>query len=74
MSINEQQVTLLVLLNLSAAFDTIHQYKLICCLESDLRITDNALAWFKSYLSNRFQRFSLNGGLSDQFLLKRVVP
>ena len=74
MSLNEQQVTLLVLSNLSAAFDTIHHYKLICRLESDLRITDNALAWFKSYLSNRFQRLSLNGSLSDQFLLKRVVP
>ena len=52
---DEQHVTLLVLLDLSAAF------------ESDLGITDNALAWFKSYLSDRFQRVFVNGSLSDQF-------
>ena len=54
MSMNEQHVTLLVLLDLSAAFDTIHHDKPIGRLESDLGITDNALARFKSYLSDRF--------------------
>ena len=54
MSMNEQHATLLVLLDLSAAFDTIHHDKLISRLESDLGITDNALARFKSYLSDRF--------------------
>ena len=44
MSMDEQHVTLLVLLDLSAAFDTIHHDKLIDRLESDLGITDNALA------------------------------
>ena len=43
-------------------------------LMSDLGITDNALAWFKSYLSDRFQRVSVNGSLSDQFPLKQGVP
>ena len=70
MSMDEQHVTLLVLLKLSAAFDTIHHDKLIGRLESDLGITDNALAWFKSYLSDWFQRVSVNGSLSDQFPLK----
>ena len=74
MCMNEQHVTLLVLLDLSAAFDTIHHDKLIGRLESDLGITDNALAWFKSYLSDRFQRVSVNGSLSDQFPLKQGVP
>ena len=54
MSMDEQHVTLLVLLDLSAAFDTIHHDKLIGRLESDLGITDNALAWFKLYLPDRF--------------------
>ena len=74
MSMNEQHVTLLVLLDLSAAFDTIHHNKLIGRLESDLGITDHALAWLKSYLSDRFQRVSVNGSLSDHFPLKQGVP
>ena len=37
-------------------------------------ITDHALAWLKSYLSDRFQRVSVNGSLSDQFPLKQGVP
>ena len=36
-------------------------------------ITDNALAWFKWYLSDRFQRVSVNGSLSNQFPLKQGV-
>ena len=76
MSMDEQHVTLLVLvlLDLSAAFDTIYHDKLIGRLESDLGITDNAFAWFKSYLSDHFQRVSVNGSLSDQFPLKQGVP
>ena len=50
------------------AFDTIHHDN------SDLEITDSALAWFKSGLSGRFQSVSVNGSLSDQFPLKRGVP
>ena len=71
---NEQHVTLLVLLHLSAAFDTIHRDKLIGRLDSDLEIADNALAWFKLYLSDRFYRVSINGSLYDKFTLKQGVP
>ena len=52
----------------------IHHDKLIGRLESHLGITDNALAWFKSYLYDQFQRVSVNGSLSDQFPLKQGVP
>ena len=44
MLMNQQHVTLLVLLDLSAAFDTIHCNILIQCLESDCGVTGNALS------------------------------
>ena len=44
MLMNQQHVTLLVLLDLSAAFDTIHYNILIQCLESDCGVTGNALS------------------------------
>ena len=49
---------------LAQAVDTTHHDK------SDLEITDNALAWFKSDLSDQFQHVSVNGSLSDQFPFK----
>ena len=73
MSMSQQHVTLLVSLDLSAAFDTIHHDKLIQRLESDCGVTDNALSWFRSYLSDRFQRVSVNGGLSKKFPLCQGV-
>lgn len=73
MSVNQQHATLLVLVDLRAAFDTIHHDKLIQRLESDCGITGNALAWFRSYLSDRFQ-VSVNGGLSKMFALCQGVP
>ena len=74
LSMNRQHVTLLVLLDLSTAFDTIHHDKLIQRLESDCGVTDHALSWFRSYLSDRFQRVSVNGGLSKRFPLCQGVP
>jgi len=44
MSMNQQHVTLLVLLDLSAALDTIHHDKLIQPVESDYRVAGNALS------------------------------
>ena len=71
---NQQHVTPLVLLDLSAAFDTIHHDKPIQRLECDCEVTGNALSWFRSYLSDRFQRVSVNGGLSKKFPLCQGVP
>ena len=59
---NKQHVSILVLLDLSAAFDTVDHDILFRRLET---ITDAALAWFSSYLSGRSQRVSVNGERSD---------
>ena len=74
LNMDGQKVTLLILLDLSAAFDTVRHDILLDRLRSRLGVTDQALNWFTSYLSDRTQRVAVNGGLSDIFLLAQGVP
>ena len=50
---------MLVLLDLSAAFDTIDHDNFFCILEKYVGICGNALKLIKSYFSNRTQRVKL---------------
>ena len=52
MKMNTQEVTLLVMLDLSAAFDTVNHNILLTRLNEELGIYGVALEWFKSYLAN----------------------
>ena len=74
MNMNRQHVTLLVLLDLSAAFDTVDPKILLHRLHSSLGITGTALKWFESYLSYRSQRVFSGGCLSDSIKLPYGVP
>ena len=56
---------MLVLLDLSAAFDTIDHDNLLCILEKYVGICGNALKLIKSYFSNRTQRVQIDNVLSD---------
>ena len=51
--IQEDNIVVLVLLDLSAAFDTIDHAVLLEKLDKDYNIKDDAQRWFKSYLDNR---------------------
>ena len=73
LNMDAQKVTLLVLLDLSAAFDTVRHDILLDRLRSRLGVTDQALNWFTPYLSDRTQRVAVNGGLSDNFPLAQGV-
>ena len=51
---------MLVLLDLSAAFDTIDHDNLFCILKKYVDIFGNAPVLIKSYLSNRTQRVQID--------------
>ena len=73
-NINKRLVTLLVLLDLSAAFDTVDPSILLTRLRSKLGLNGTAVSWFCSYLSGRTQRISVQGALSNVFHLRYGVP
>ena len=60
-AMDNQRVTRLVSLDLSAAFDTIDHQVLFNRLYVTYGITGTAFKWFHSYLSNRKQRILING-------------
>ena len=74
LNMDHQRVTLLVLLDLSSAFDTVDHEVLLRRLEVTFGITDNALQWFRSYLAGRSQRVLLNGSFSEELSLPHGVP
>src|SRR6476469_5804945 len=64
LSINRQKVSALVLLDLSAAFDTIDHSILLSRLSSHFGITGSALNLLTSYLTNRSMSVVINSTLS----------
>lgn len=74
MNMDQQEVTLLVLLDLSAAFDTIDHGIMLDILESDFGVVGNALKWIKSFLSGRKQRVHINQAFSTSFAVNCGVP
>ena len=73
LNMNRQHVTLLVLLDLSAAFDTIDHGILLERLRSAFGVWDMALSWIASYLSGRTQQVSIDGTLSEvRFGMRRT--
>ena len=62
-ALHNQEVMCLVLLDLSAAFDTV-----------DFGITDTALSWIRSYLSNHSQKVVVGKAKSDPITLTFGVP
>ncbi len=67
-------ISLLVLLDLSTTFDTIHHNILLNRLENFVGISGSALAWFKSYLSDRHQFVAVNEEVSHQSQVQYGVP
>ena len=65
---------MLLLLHLSAAFDTVDHNILLKRLENMVGVTGDALAWFKSYLSEREQTVHIKNEKSKSQKLAFGVP
>ena len=70
----ENKATAVVLLDLSAAFDTIDQLSLVNRLTEWFGVRDTALRWFSSYLSGRSQSVKIDESLSESTGLECGVP
>ena len=74
MNMDSQRLTLLVLLDQSAAFDTVDHDVLLNRLSTSFGVRGSALHWFPSYLSNRSQSVSFDQKLSENFQFAWSVP
>ena len=73
-SMDKQEVTLLGLLDLSAAFDCVDHDILLSRLERTFGIDGLALEWIRSFLADRTQQVAFRGQLSGILRLVFGVP
>ena len=65
---------ILVLLDMSAAFDTVNHEILLSRLEQSYGMAGSVLAWMRSYLTDRSQCIYLQGGASSKTDIACGVP
>ena len=73
-ALDNNSCSILVILDLSAAFDVFHHGILYQRLEYTFGISGSALAWIKSYLRNRSQQVANGSALSDSRALTNGIP
>ena len=73
-ALDKNKAVVLVMLDLSAAFDTVDHNQLLSVIESEFSVTDKALSSFSSYLKGRTQRVKIGPDMSDCLHLKCGVP
>ena len=73
-SVDSGAVSMLVMLDLSAAFDTVPHERLFNRLEVTFGISGQVLNWIKSYLTNRSQTIGIGDGQSSPKTLRCGVP
>ena len=71
---DDGKISVLVLLDLSAAFDTTDHEIVLHCLHNVFGLGDTVLSWFQSYLENRTQTVVVHGKYSKSASLRYGVP
>ena len=74
LALNKKKDVLLIMLDLSAAFDTIDHEILLHRLKFRFGITGTVLSWFRSYLADRSQRVKVGSATSSSLRMKYGVP
>ena len=72
--IDNRRCALLLVLDMSAGFDTVDHDILLKRLELAIGLRGNVLNWFRSYLSDRSQSVTVNGTFSNSVPLVYGVP
>ena len=73
-AMDNQNIVIMLLLDLSAAFDTVDHNVMLHRLTHDVGVGQTALKWFKSYMSDRIQAVHINGSTSPARSLTCGVP
>ena len=73
-AMEEQHITIMVILDLSAAFDMVDHNILLKILENQFGVTDTALKWFNSYLRPRSFKVCIGDAYSESQKLSFGVP
>ena len=73
-AMENQNIVIMLLLDLSATFDTVDHNVMLHRLSHDVGVGQTALKWFKSYLSERVQAVHINGFTTPARPLMCGVP
>lgn len=68
------QATVIIFLDLSAAFDTIDVNKLLAIMESEIGVGGVVLEWFRSFLEGRTQKVKIDGQYSNSLEVPCGAP
>ena len=71
---DKKSATVLMLLDLSAAFDTVDHNKMCSILKNEIGISGVALQWFSSFLKYRTHKVKVGNSFSEEIILEFGVP
>jgi len=74
LAVDKRKCVMLVMLDMSAAFDTVDHSILLNRMESSFGITNEANNWLCSYFGNRSQSVQIRGAMSDAVELASGMP